>query len=57
VPIIGERFDLLVDRAAWFDPPLQQLLDFCRSDAFLNKVAELTGYDVSGFGTVHFNGG
>jgi putative molybdopterin biosynthesis protein len=57
VPVIRERFDLLVDRAAWFDPPLQRLIRFCRSDAFRNKAAELSGYDISGFGTVHFNGG
>jgi len=57
VPIVRERFDLLVDRAAWFDPPLQKLLRFCYSSAFRKKAAELGGYDVSGLGTVHFNGG
>ena len=57
VPLLRERFDLLVDRAAWFDPPLQRLSDFCRSSAFLARAAELAGYDVSGFGKVHFNGG
>lgn len=56
VPLLRERFDLLVDRAAWFDPPLQRLLDFCRSGAFLARAAELTGYDVSGLGKAHFNG-
>jgi excisionase family DNA binding protein len=56
VPLIRERFDILVDRAAWFDPPLQRLVTFCRSDVFLAKAGELAGYDVSGFGTVHFNG-
>ena len=57
VPIVRERFDLLVDRAAWFDPPLQKLVRFCYSSAFRKKAAELGGYDVSGLGTVHFNGG
>jgi len=57
VPLLRERFDVLVDRAAWFDPPLQRLFDFCRSSAFLARAAELAGYDVSGFGRVHFNGG
>jgi hypothetical protein len=36
---------------------LQRLFDFCRSGAFLAKAEELKGYDVSGFGKVHFNGG
>jgi putative molybdopterin biosynthesis protein len=57
VPLLRERFDMLVDRAAWFDPPLQRLFDFCCSSAFLARAAELAGYDVSGFGRVHFNGG
>ena len=57
VPLVRERFDILVDRAAWFDPPLQRLSDFFRSDAFRNKAAEMVGYDVSGLGTIHFNGG
>jgi len=56
VPLVRERFDILVDRAAWFDPPLQRLITFCRSSAFLAKAGELAGYDVSGFGNVHFNG-
>lgn len=55
VPLIRERFDILVDRAAWFDPPLQRLVTFFRSSAFLAKAGELAGYDVSGFGKVHFN--
>ncbi len=56
VPLLRERFDLLVDRAAWFDPPLQALMRFCRSDAFRKKAGELGGYDVDGTGAVHFNG-
>ncbi|RIA47199.1 helix-turn-helix transcriptional regulator [Dichotomicrobium thermohalophilum] len=55
VPLISERFDLLVSRRAWFDPPFQTLLSFCRRPEFAEKAADLGGYDVSGFGTVHFN--
>jgi len=55
VPLIDERFDLLVSRRAWFEPPFQALLAFCRRQEFARKAAELGGYDVSGFGTVHFN--
>jgi molybdate-binding protein len=56
VALVRERFDLLVDRAAWFDAPLQRLWRFCQSDAFRAKASELGGYDVTGLGTVHFNG-
>jgi excisionase family DNA binding protein len=56
VPIIEERFDLLVNRRAWFEPPIQALMAFCRTDAFAAKAKTLVGYDITGFGTVHFNG-
>jgi molybdate-binding protein len=56
VPLVRERFDLLVDRRAWFEPALQQFIAFCRSETFRRKAGELQGYDVAGFGTVHYNG-
>jgi excisionase family DNA binding protein len=56
VPLLRERYDLLVDRGAWFEPPLQHLVGFCRSPAFEVKANEFPGYDVGGFGKVHFNG-
>jgi excisionase family DNA binding protein len=56
VPVVRERFDLLVDRRAWFEPPLQRLAGFCRSSAFATRAAELPGYDATGLGRVHFNG-
>lgn len=56
VPLVEERFDLMVWRRAYFEPPFQKLVAFCREPAFHARAAELGGYDVSGFGTVHFNG-
>lgn len=56
VPVIRERFDLLVDRRAWFETPMQKLLAFCRSESFGERARELAGCDVRGLGTVHFNG-
>ena len=55
VPLIEERFDILVDRKAWFDPPLQTLLEFCRSEAFLHRANSQSGYDVSKLGQVIWN--
>lgn len=57
VPVLTERFDLLVYRHAWFEPPFQTLVQFCRSDGFRHRAAEMPGYDVSGMGTVHYNAG
>ncbi len=56
IPLMRERFDLLIDRRAWFEMPLQTLAQFCRSPAFSDKAASLPGYETRGFGTVHFNG-
>lgn len=56
VPIVTERFDLLVDRRGWFEPPLQRFAAFCRSVAFREKAASLGGYDIADVGTVRFNG-
>jgi excisionase family DNA binding protein len=56
IPVIRERFDLVVDRRSWFEEPMQTLLSFCRSDAFTAKTRGLEGYDFSGQGRVHFNG-
>ena len=55
VPIVQERYDLAVDRRAWFDPPMQTLIAFCRSPAFAAKAAALSGYDVTGQFQVHYN--
>lgn len=56
VPIVEERFDLLVDRRSWFEPPMQALVRFCQTDVFRRHASEFGGYDLKGFGTVHFNG-
>lgn len=56
VPLIEERYDLVVLRREYFQPPMQRLLAFCQTAAFAKRAEELGGYDVSNHGTVHFNG-
>ncbi len=56
VPLARERYDLLVWRRAYFEPPLQRLWAFCRTAAFAAKARDLGGYDVEGCGRVHYNG-
>jgi putative molybdopterin biosynthesis protein len=55
VPLHRERFDLVIDRRAWFEPPLQRLFAFARSEEFTAKAASFGGYDVSGLGMVRWN--
>lgn len=56
VPLIEERYDLIVDRHAWFEEPFQTLLAFCRSGEFSVRAGELAGYDVSNRFKVRGNG-
>jgi len=55
LPLGRERYDLLVTRRDYFEPPLQRLLAFTRTARFPARAAELGGYDVSGLGTVRYN--
>ncbi len=55
MPVIEERFDLLLDRRAAFAPPLQALLGFMRSSEFRDHADRLGGYDVREAGEVRWN--
>lgn len=55
-PLVVERFDLLVWRKSFFDPPFQKLIRFCATEQFQERARAFGGYDCSAFGTVHFNG-
>ncbi len=56
VSLTRERYDLLVDRRAYFLEPFQRLLTFCRSEALAAKARELGGYDLTGLGRIHYVG-
>jgi putative molybdopterin biosynthesis protein len=55
VPLVEERYDLVLWRAAYFEEPFQKLLAFTRTKRFTERAVALRGYDVSGLGRVHFN--
>ena len=54
LPLVEERFDLLVDRRAYFTAPVQKLLAFARDPALQQKAVAMGGYDLSGAGTVRW---
>ena len=56
VPLMRERYDLLLRRRDYFEPPLQKLFAFTREDSFKKRAEAMGGYDVSGLGSVHYNG-
>ncbi len=56
VPLIEERFDLLISRKAYFEPPMQRFLGFLNSPAFAEHAAGMKGYGVTEAGTVRWNG-
>ena len=55
VPLVEERYDIAVWRAAYFEEPMQKLLAFTRTARFAERAKTLAGYDVSGLGAVHYN--
>ena len=55
VPLVVERYDLALWRAAYFEGPAQKLLAFAKGERFAERAEALTGYDVAGLGTVHYN--
>lgn len=56
VPLFNERYDLLIGRREYFEAPVQALMGFLNSSTFVQRADEMTGYDISGTGRVHFNG-
>ncbi|RMD60935.1 MAG: helix-turn-helix domain-containing protein [Alphaproteobacteria bacterium] len=56
VPLAEERYDLLLRRRDYFEPPVQTLFAFARTDAFRARADQMGGYDIRALGTVHYNG-
>jgi molybdate-binding protein len=56
IPLHRERFDLAMSRREYFEPPIQSLLGFARSAAFVQRASELEGYAIGNLGRVVFNG-
>ena len=56
IPVCIEHFDLLIDRFAYFEPEIQTLLQFTKSETFRSEVNRYRGYDVTGLGQVRMNG-
>jgi len=54
VPIVWEAFDLVMRQRDYFQPSMQTLLRFLRSDEFAARARELGGYELDGTGTVRF---
>ena len=55
VPLHRERYDLVIRRWEYFEPPFQRLLAFTRTALFGEKAAEFGGYDITGIGHVTYN--
>ena len=53
-PLVQEQFDLLIDRKAYFQDPVQTLLRFLRSDQAAAKAVALGGYDLNPLGEVRW---
>lgn len=56
VPLAEERFDLLLRRHDYFEPPIQKLLAFAATPGLADQAAHLRGYDLAELGRVRLNG-
>lgn len=57
LPLLAdESFDLAMARRDYFEPPVQALLAFARSEAFARRAQHLGGYDLTDLGRVRWNG-
>ena len=57
LPLVAdESFDLVMTRRDYFEPPIQTLLAFARSDGFARRARHLGGYDLTDLGKVLWNG-
>ncbi|SPH23699.1 hypothetical protein DEA8626_02765 [Defluviimonas aquaemixtae] len=52
--LVEERFDLLIDRRAYFTQPVQTLLAFTREEVFREKSESMGGYNIAELGTVRW---
>lgn len=54
VPMLWERFDIVMRQRHFFRPPLQKLVTLLRSPSLARRAGEMGGYDVSSAGEVRF---
>ena len=55
IPIVTERFDLIVYRKHWFENSFQTLLNFCKTKEFVKLASTFEGYNIDNLGKIHFN--
>jgi putative molybdopterin biosynthesis protein len=54
LPLVDERFDLLIDRKSFFSKPVQTLFEFTRTTEFRDKAETLGGYHLTDLGSVRW---
>ncbi|RLA98000.1 MAG: molybdopterin biosynthesis protein, partial [Deltaproteobacteria bacterium] len=52
IPVVSERYDLIIPEQFWDDEKIRVVIDIIRSKDFQQRVLELGGYDVSDTGKV-----
>jgi len=55
IPIVTERFDLIVYRKHWFEKSFQTFLNFCKTNEFFKLASNFEGYNIDNLGKIHFN--
>tara|TARA_B100002052_G_scaffold66080_1_gene59454 strand:- start:2835 stop:3692 length:858 start_codon:yes stop_codon:yes gene_type:complete len=54
VELVKERFDIVLDKSAYFEENFQILMKYCNSGEFNSLMKKFPGYDLSEFGKFHY---
>ncbi len=52
IPVVSERYDLIIPEAFWNDEKIQMVISIIRNEEFQERILELGGYDISETGKV-----
>ncbi len=52
LPLISERFDMILDQKTFFEPAVQAFIETLRSDEFRKRVENIGGYDFKDSGRI-----
>jgi putative molybdopterin biosynthesis protein len=55
IPLVWERFDLVLRRRSYFEPSVQKLVALIRAPVFAQRAGALGGYDIDDAGSVRLN--
>jgi putative molybdopterin biosynthesis protein len=54
-PLVEERFDMILEKNTFFQPPVQAFIETLQSDKFKNRVEKIGNYNFSHAGKILYS--